>query len=94
MRQGGCLRLLFFALQLRKQALLQVSSRYTGRVKLLDLRHDRCHLFVRHIYLLLEHQVIDQLLRRTTQVSVIVNITQYPLGDMPLRLGHVRQIDL
>ena len=52
-----------FAVQLGEQTLLQVRTGDAGRVKLLDLRHDRCHLFVAYLQLFLEHQVVHQLFR-------------------------------
>ena len=94
MRQTHRLRLRGFDLQVFKQAFLQVGRRDAGRVKLFDLLDDGFHLFVGHTQLFLEHQIIHQLFGRAPEVSVIVNITKYPLGDMPLRFGHVGQINL
>ena len=85
---------LLLVLQLRQQTFLHIRTRYSGRIKRLDLRYNSRHLFIRHNQTLLKSQIIHQLLRRPAQIAVLVNITQYPLGYMPLRLGHLGQINL
>ena len=73
---------------------MQVRAGNTGRVELLDLAYDIFHFIVAYRQLLLEHDIVHQLLGRTSQIAVVVYVPQHPFCDVALRLGHMGEVDL